>query len=242
MPRAWPSFSVARASLLTKVSSTAASSGPDACDDGREAVVNRDAGGRRARPSRPTGSMPQATKASSVAVRLDDAPAGAAEPRIDADDANRLPQATFAEERLSRNVEIGVDMLDVVIVLDGGDELHQLLSGSSSTSGGVLGRQTRADSRRAERSSRPAPTSPSSRRLAVKTWPAASRATSPAPASIAASSTWSAVPLSAPYSISPTRSNRKETALVSPRLPPNLAEIGAHGRRQCGCGCRSGPR
>ncbi len=87
-PRAWPSLSVALASLLTKVASTAASSGDELLDHLREPVVDRHqplgeralvAGGDRA-----AGHEDQP-----VAGNVDHAPAGAAEPGIDAENANR---------------------------------------------------------------------------------------------------------------------------------------------------------
>ena len=89
MPRAWPSFSVATASLLTKVVSTAASSGTCGCDDVAQAVMNL------AKPQRQRRLVVGFDGAGSnetqrIAKRLDDAPAGAPKAGIDADDANRL--------------------------------------------------------------------------------------------------------------------------------------------------------
>ena len=89
MPRACPSFKVARASLLTKVSSTAASCG-------RKLVMTLD---------EPLVDLAQAVgqvvlgigrdeaagdEGEARAVRLDDAPARPPQAGIDADDANRL--------------------------------------------------------------------------------------------------------------------------------------------------------
>ena len=95
MPRAWPSFSVAVASLLTKVCSTAASSRHRRVDAPRPA---RHATGRAATASAALSSertVPARDEAQRIAERLDDAPAGAPEPRIDADDANRFPMSTL---------------------------------------------------------------------------------------------------------------------------------------------------
>ena len=58
-------------------------------------------------------------------------------------------------------------------------------------------------------------------------WPSSSDSTSSAPASIAASSTLSASPALAGYSIRPRRSKPWLTLPPAPRLPPFLEKIGA---------------
>ena len=88
MPRAWPSFSVAAASRLTKVCSTAASSGCNARTiSARPACSATSRCGELAverRLDRAGGD-----EGERIAGDRDDAPAGAAEARIDAEDANR---------------------------------------------------------------------------------------------------------------------------------------------------------
>ena len=90
MPRAWPSFSVATASRLTKVSSTAASSGRNSSTMRASPswIVDQPLGERQ--PCRSVSTEPHATIDQPVALARDHAPAGAAEARIDAEDANRL--------------------------------------------------------------------------------------------------------------------------------------------------------
>src|ERR1700730_14173555 len=75
-PRAWPSFRVATPSLLTKVCSTAASAGLKSPST----------------EGRPFGRSPRAAtdERQPVAVDLDHAPAGAAQARIDAKDAQGM--------------------------------------------------------------------------------------------------------------------------------------------------------
>ena len=88
MPRAWPSLSVALASLLTKVASTAASSGAKSSTTLASPswiVTSRSASETLSL----VATEPQADVDQAVALDLDHAPAGAAEPRIDAEDANR---------------------------------------------------------------------------------------------------------------------------------------------------------
>ena len=89
MPRAWPSFSVALASLLTKVASTAASSGRNSSTTLHEPVVDGRPAARRATPCRWSRPSRRRRKSSRLPSTSIDAPAGAAEPRIDAEDANR---------------------------------------------------------------------------------------------------------------------------------------------------------
>ena len=88
MPRAWPSLSVAAASLLTKVASTAASSGAYSSTTRRRPswMVTS-----RASQAPPLVGLDRAAgdEREPVAVDLHHAPAGAAEPGIDAEDANR---------------------------------------------------------------------------------------------------------------------------------------------------------
>ena len=88
MPRACPSLSVADASLLTKVASTAASSGAMLGDHATQPVVDRDQPLRQRRlvvgRHRAAGE-----EAEPIALDHNHAPAGAAEPRIDPQDANR---------------------------------------------------------------------------------------------------------------------------------------------------------
>ena len=89
MPRAWPSFRVAVASLLTKVASTAASSGRELVDHCGQARRGSSTSRSASEALSLVATEPQATIDQPVAVDLDHAPAGAAEPRIDAEDANR---------------------------------------------------------------------------------------------------------------------------------------------------------
>ena len=101
MPRAWPSFSVAEASRLTKVCSMAASTGESrartSCspsnnlpepDAERLAVVGDDRAAGDVGEPRPVG--------------IDDSPAGAAEARVDADDANCFASHAHVISRVGR--------------------------------------------------------------------------------------------------------------------------------------------
>src|SRR6202140_2529341 len=84
-PRAWPSFSVATPSLLTKVCSTAASAGwksPSSAASPSWIASKRPAFGRLDRAA--------ADEYQPVAVDLDHAPTGAAQARIDAQNADRM--------------------------------------------------------------------------------------------------------------------------------------------------------
>ena len=139
MPRAWPSFSVALASLFTKVASTAASSGRKLLEDAHQPVVDGEKP-RRERVPIVGRHRAAAEKAEPVAGNLDDAPAGAAEPRIDPENANRaghagvvhstlgwdagfLRYALIASDQRVGNLEIGIDVLDVVVLVEVLDEL-----------------------------------------------------------------------------------------------------------------------
>ena len=88
MPRAWPSLSVAAASLLTKVASTAASSGRNSSTTRRRPswIVTSRAATSVAIPGLDRAAGDEGEP---IARDLHHAPAGAAEPRIDAENANR---------------------------------------------------------------------------------------------------------------------------------------------------------
>ena len=89
MPRAWPSFRVERASLLTNVSSIAASSGLKLDDHRDQALVElAQAVGELALTVR--GDEAARHVGEPHAVGFDDAPTGPAQAGVDADDANRL--------------------------------------------------------------------------------------------------------------------------------------------------------
>src|ERR1700688_611267 len=86
-PRACPSFSVATPSLLTNVCSTAASAGLKSASTAARPSWNRS---RPPRRRQPTGGShgAAADERKPVAVDLDHAPAGAAQARVDAKDAD----------------------------------------------------------------------------------------------------------------------------------------------------------
>ena len=101
MPRAWPSLSVALASLLTKVASTAASSGAKSSTTLASPswiVTSRSASETLSL----VATEPQADVDQPVAVDLDQAPAGAAEPRIDAENANRAAHGDLVDSPAAR--------------------------------------------------------------------------------------------------------------------------------------------
>ena len=88
-PRAWPSFSVATPSLLTKVCSTAASIGLEIAEHGGEPFMDREQPARQRQIVRRLHRA-AADEDQPVALGLDHAPAGAAQAGVDADDPDGL--------------------------------------------------------------------------------------------------------------------------------------------------------
>ena len=136
-PRAWPSFRVEAGFLLTKVSSTAASSGRIALDHRDEPVDT--AATSRSASGRSVGGMDDAVgdMAQPVALDVDDAPAGVPQPGIEPENPHRVvapmpsavPSPVQALNRASTSSAISklaVDVLHVVVVLERLDQLEQV--------------------------------------------------------------------------------------------------------------------
>src|SRR5215510_5694730 len=136
-PRAWPSFSVEPGLTLTNVSSTAASSGR--CASTMAATPSNSSRNRSASGAdEPTRTMPCATWRSRLpSTSITPQPVS----RRPGSRPISLIGASGRELRQSvvRHLEIGVDVLDVVVVFERGDQIEQRLGGVAFDRRGGLG-------------------------------------------------------------------------------------------------------
>src|SRR5215831_10845709 len=136
-PRAWPSFSVEPGLTLTNVSSTAASTGR--CASTMAATPSNSSRNRSASGAdEPTRTMPCATWRSRLpSTSITPQPVS----RRPGSRPISLIGASGRELRQSvvRHLEIGVDVLDVVVVFERGDQVEQRLGGLAFDRRGGLG-------------------------------------------------------------------------------------------------------
>src|SRR5271163_302903 len=127
-PRAWPSFSVDPALMFTKVSSTAASIGR--CASTMAATPSNSSRSRSASvPEAATLTTPCATWRSRLpSTSITPQPVNR---RPGSRPISLMPRASSRELRqgVVRHLEIGVDVLDVVVVFQRGDQVEQPLRG-----------------------------------------------------------------------------------------------------------------